>query len=59
MTQLVDDGSIGACEHLLEVAEKQRREAIEARNTARAMIVKCDDEIRRRRAQLKAAQERV
>lgn len=56
-TQLtnLDDGSIGACEHLLEVAEKKRREAIAERNAARAAITKCDEEIRRRKAQLKTA----
>ncbi len=59
MTQLVGDGSVGACEHLLEVAEKKRTEAIAERNAARATILKCDVEIKRRRAQLKLAQRAV
>lgn len=55
MTHFVDDGSIGACEHLIEVAEKKRREAMAQRAAARLEIRKCDEELRRRRAQLRLA----
>lgn len=54
LTQFVDDGSVGAAQHLIEVAEKKLAEALRDRNAARATIRKCRDEIARRKAQLHA-----
>lgn len=59
LTQFVDDGAAGAAEHLIEVAEKNLREAIALRNAARATIRKCREEIARRKAQLHDAHSRT
>jgi hypothetical protein len=53
LTKFVDDGSRGACEHLLEGAQKRLREALELRDRATQDVRKAQADIKRFKSQLR------
>lgn len=53
MTKFIDDGSVGACAHLIEVAEKSLKTALAVRVDVNRAIKKARGEIQRAKTKLR------